>query len=212
MNSVQDKSERRSEKTAERQDGLRDRLVVAAEAVISADGLQALRARALATAAGCAVGAIYQVFPDLDALILEVNGRTLDAIGAALLAAGGRAAADAPAPQLVALADAYLDYAAGHRQLWAAVFQHRGSAEGRPLTPAFAARQAALFRHVEGPLALLRPGDTAQACALLARSVFAAVHGIVALGLDGTVEPIARAALRDQMHLVVGALTAGLAG
>ena len=188
-------------------DGLRARLVEAAEAVIDAHGLDALRARALAEAAGCAVGAIYQVYPDLDALILEVNGRTLDAVGAALLATRPR---KKPANQLLGLADAYLDYAVAHRKRWAAVFQHRG-AEGQPLTSAFAARQAALFQHVERPLAQLRPGLPAEACALLARTVFAAVHGMVALGLDGTVQPMELAALRGQVRLVVEALAAGLA-
>ncbi len=192
MNNVQEKSEQRSEKSAKRTESLRDRLVVAAETVIAAHGLAALRARALAEAAGCAVGAIYQVYPDLDALILEVNGRTLDAIGAALLAARPRRK---PGNQLIGLADAYLDYAAANRLRWAAVFQHRGT-EGRPLTPAFAARQAALFQHVERPLAQLRPGLSAEACALLARTVFAAVHGMVALGLDGTVQPMALEAAR----------------
>ena len=205
MNSVQDKSEQRSQKTAKRQDDLRERLVVAAEAVIATGGLAALRARALAEAAGCAVGAIYQVYPDLDALVLEVNGRTLDAIGAALLATRPR---KKPANQLLDLAATYLEYAAANRQLWAAVFQHRGT-EGRPLTPAFAARQAALFQHVERPLGQLQPGLPAPACALLARSVFAAVHGMVALGLDGTVQPMELEALRGQVRLVVAALGGG---
>ena len=187
-------------------EGVRERLIEAAGTIIAANGLAALRARALAEAAGCAVGAIYQVFPDLDALTLEVNGRTLDAIGAALLATKPRRR---PANQLLGLADTYLDYAAANRQRWAAVFQHRGT-EGRPLTPAFAARQAALFQHVERPLGQLRPGLSAEACALLARTVFAAVHGMVALGLDGTVQPMELADLRAQVRLVVEALAAGL--
>ncbi len=206
MNTVQDNSEHRSEKSLKRLDGLRARLVEAAEAVIDAHGLHALRARALAEAAACAVGAIYQAYPDLDALVLEVNGRTLDAIGAALLATRPR---KKPANQLLGLADAYLDYAAANRRRWAAVFQHRGTG-GQPLTPAFASRQAALFQHVERPLTQLRPGLSAPACALLARTVFAAVHGVVALGLDGTVQPMALAALRDQVRLMVEALAAGL--
>ena len=36
-----------------------------------------MKARPLAEAAGCALGAIYTVFPDLDALILAVSARTL---------------------------------------------------------------------------------------------------------------------------------------
>jgi AcrR family transcriptional regulator len=64
-------------RTNERRQHLRAALVEAAERVIAERGLPHLKARDLASAVGCAVGAIYNVFPDLDGLILEVNLRTL---------------------------------------------------------------------------------------------------------------------------------------
>jgi len=57
---------------------LRDALLAAATQTIAGRGHQALRARELATQVGCSVGSIYNVFPDIDALILEVKGQTLD--------------------------------------------------------------------------------------------------------------------------------------
>ena len=71
-------------KAEARRAALRAGLVAAAERRIAADGLGGLRARDLAAEAGCALGAIYTVFPDLDALILEVNLRTLGLFEAAL--------------------------------------------------------------------------------------------------------------------------------
>src|SRR6186997_1420454 len=71
-------------KTAERREELRGALIDAAERTIAAGGLEALRARELAEEVGCAVGAIYNVFPNLDALIFEVNARTLRAFEAFL--------------------------------------------------------------------------------------------------------------------------------
>ncbi len=56
---------------------LREQLIDATERLIAAHGLGALRARDLAQAAGCALGAIYTVFADLDALVLTVNARAL---------------------------------------------------------------------------------------------------------------------------------------
>jgi AcrR family transcriptional regulator len=44
--------------------------------------IQALRARDVAQNVGCALGAIYNVFADLDALVLAVKERTLDMLEA----------------------------------------------------------------------------------------------------------------------------------
>src|SRR5450631_3331712 len=55
---------------------LRQKLIDAAEHLIKTHGLSGVKARPLAEAACCALGAIYNVFPDLDALILAVSART----------------------------------------------------------------------------------------------------------------------------------------
>jgi DNA-binding transcriptional regulator YbjK len=49
-------------KTAERRQLLKDALISAAERTIETTGLSGLKARALAFKAGCAVGAIYNVW------------------------------------------------------------------------------------------------------------------------------------------------------
>jgi len=53
-----------------RRDQMRERVLEAAEAVISTKGLAGLKARDISARAGCALGAIYTVFEDLDELIL----------------------------------------------------------------------------------------------------------------------------------------------
>ena len=73
-----------------RRDQMRERVLEAAEAVISTKGLAGLKARDIAARAGCALGAIYTVFEDLDELILGVNQRTLARLEAALAAPNGR--------------------------------------------------------------------------------------------------------------------------
>ena len=79
-------------KTQARREALRSNLIEIAERTISNDGLRALRARDLAKEAGCAVGAIYNVFGDLTDLTLAVNARTFQRLGADVAAA----LADAP--------------------------------------------------------------------------------------------------------------------
>ena len=53
-------------KVAERRKALREDLINIAEATIAREGLSGLKARDLATEAGCALGAIYNVFGDLN--------------------------------------------------------------------------------------------------------------------------------------------------
>jgi len=209
MNTIQEKYEQGSRRpaTVARHHDLHDRLVAAAEAAMAVAGLASLRARTLADAAGCSVGAIYGVFPDLDALALAVNGRTLDAIDAAM---GQAAPGGDPVEHLVQLALAYLGYAAGNRQRWGALFQHR-MAEGQPIPPSYAARQAAAFSHVEQPLAALRPDLPGAQRSLLARTLFSAVHGVVALGLDEKVAAMPIPVLRAQLRVIVEAMARGLA-
>ena len=71
-----------SEKIEARKAALKKNLTDLAEAQIAAQGFASLRARDLAKEAGCSVGAIYNVFDDLTALTLEVNGRTFLRLGA----------------------------------------------------------------------------------------------------------------------------------
>ena len=68
-------------KREEARDDLRKRLVDAAEARIASQGLAALKAREVTADAGCALGALYTAFDDLDRLILQVNSRTLVRLG-----------------------------------------------------------------------------------------------------------------------------------
>jgi AcrR family transcriptional regulator len=209
MNDVQAGSGQRSKsRVALRHQDLHDRLLTAAEAAIASGGLGSLRARTVAQTVECSVGAIYGVFADLDALVLAVNGRTLDAIAAALASIPARGG---PAERLVWLAEAYLGYAAANRPRWRALFQHR-MPEGRPVTPGYAARQLAAFSFIEAPLAELRPDLSPARRTVLARTLFSAVHGMVDLGLDERVVSLQPPQLRSQIRLVVSAIAAGLSG
>ena len=216
MNDVQEKIEHGSEdaraETAagRRHRHLRDALLAAAERAIAESGLPGLKARDVAREAGCALGAVYTAFADLDALVLAVNARTLDALDAHLrAAAASRPEAEGPVPRVAALAEAYLDYATRHRPRWAALFEHRMAA-GRKSPGWYKEKQAELFGHIEAPVAALRPGLGGAEAAALSRTLFSAVHGVVSLGLDEKLAPMPEDALRAQLDVLVGALARGL--
>lgn len=198
--------------TANRHDQLRDALADAAWRAIAAQGLAGLKARALAKAAGCAVGAIYNVVADLDELVLYANARTLAALEKSLAAATTSGnGPDWAIEQLARHAQAYLEFASAHRLQWRALFDHRLAAGQRP--PEWYQRELArLFEYVDRPVAELQPDASPERRRLLARSLFSAVHGVVALGLEEKLQAIPAGALHEQVTIIVTALGYGLAG
>ena len=197
-------------KAEARRAALRTVLIAAAERRISDHGLGGLRARDLAADAGCALGAIYGAFPDLDALILEVNLRTLALFEAALGPEGGPFDAATAADELVRLGQAYLAFAQGQAKRWRALFQHQ-FADGRRPPEDYVAEQARLFRRIEAPLQVLRPDLATPERRLLARSLFSATHGIVMLGLDARLMALPAGVVGRQLELLIRAMASGLA-
>ena len=200
--------------TGARRGELKERLTDAASRLIEAQGLASVKARPLAEKAGCALGAIYTVFPDLDALILAVSARTLARLEAHLDAIAVEVAAEASPREaarqrLVALALAYLDFAFAHRASWRALFEHR-LPEGRPVPEWMVAEQARLFGKVEVLLGPLVPHMGVAQRAILARSLFSAVHGLVLLGLEEKLGVMPFAMLREEVERLVSAMARGL--
>jgi AcrR family transcriptional regulator len=200
--------------TEQRRARLRDALVAAAERAIARQGLGTLRARALAQEVGCAVGAIYNVVEDLDDLVLLVNARTLAALERELIAAD-RAdehpaqGADAAIARLVRMAIAYLDFAAANTSRWRTLFEHRMPA-GREVPAWYRDEQQRLFAYVEALLLELQAQESRVRRALLARSLFSAVHGLVVLGLEEKLQTIPLPVLREQVRFVVTAIGRGM--
>jgi AcrR family transcriptional regulator len=200
----------------ERREQLRTALIDAAEAVIARDGLAALRARDLAAAAGCALGAIYNAFDDLDAIVFAVNMRTLALLdrdlGDALRhrPAAGRMSADDPdVGRLIRLALAYIEFAAKNGPRWRALFEHR-LRDDQAVPAWYVAEQSRVFLLVEAPLRAIRPDLAAGELTQLARTVFSAVHGVVSLGLEQKLGEIPPRRLREQTAAIITAIARGL--
>lgn len=191
----------------EKRAGLQARLIAAAEDQIVHHGLAGLKAREVTAQAGCALGALYTAFDDLDRLVLHVNSRTLARLGAVLRAAlPGEGAT--PEASLQALAAAYVDFAAANRALWIALFEHR-LPDGIEAPDWHRKDHAVLIEVLIGPLAQLRP-DLPQAALLLrARTTFAAVHGVVLLALQGRFVGVPMAELKAEVAALVAAVTRG---
>lgn len=195
----------------DRHAALRTRLINAAERAVAEHGLDAVKARDLAAEAECAIGTIYNVFEHLDELVLCVGARTLAMLDSALRAARSTQPYGSPeeaVADLVRLALAYLDFAARHRVRWRALFEHRLS-DGHSLPEWYVEQQHLLFAQVEGPLAALLPDLDDDRRRVLARTLFSAVHGVVALGLEEKLISLPLPDLRAQVAAVVRVIAKG---
>ena len=191
----------------EQREDLRKRLIDAAEARIAFSGLEGLKAREVTADAGCALGMLYIVFDDLDRLVLQVNSRTLARLGAALAAAVPEGAA--PKEVMAALAQGYLGFALGNFRLWSALFTHR-LPEGVEAPEWHRSEHAVLIAQIIAPLGLLRPDLAGEALEQRARTVFAAVHGVVQLALTARFVGTPREALAGEVAALVEAMMRGL--
>ncbi len=190
-----------------KREDLKERLLDAAEARIKAGGLRGLRARDVTADAGSALGGLYTAFQDLDMLILAVNSRTLERLGADLAVAAG--AVEAPEEKLLALARAYLNFALENLALWSAAFEHR-MPDDWEVPDWHRAEHAALIEQILPPLAALDPALGPEALALRARTLFSAVHGVVKLSLEDRFVAVRPSALAGEVDALVHLLTAGL--
>ncbi len=112
-------------KVEKRRDALRNKLTDIAEARIREAGISAIKARDLAKQADCAVGAIYNVFDDLQDIIIAVNGRTFQRLGRAVAISLAGKEALPPTERLIVMSCAYLEFAAANPNAWRSLFDIR---------------------------------------------------------------------------------------
>lgn len=215
MNVVQGKIERCSEngvltlrhKTNSKRDELRTRLIEAAEEEIAELGLSGLKARRVTQKAGCALGALYNAVSDLDGLIILVNSKTIHRLGARLEAAAQNA--KTPEATLQALSATYVTFAMSERNLWFAAFNHR-LPDGQHLPDWHQREYLDLIKHLAQPLADLLPTLDADAIGQRAQTLFASVHGVVHLSLNGQFVGAPLETLPGEVSNLVKAISVGL--
>jgi AcrR family transcriptional regulator len=193
-----------------RQD-LREALTAAATRFIAEKGYAALRARDLAAEVGCAVGSIYNAFPDIDALILAVKARTLDALESELIGKLGVFSPGSPddaQARFLKLTHEYVEFAHRNWRLWSQAFEH--TAKASPALDGYMLRLDAILTNIEQPLGSLLPSISASERRLLARALFGSVHGVVSLGLGGKLGEITLDQLHWQTQTVLAATLNGM--
>lgn len=186
---------------AERRAALRERIVDAAAERVAEGGAEAIRARDLAAAAGCAVGALYNAVGDRNAILAAVNGRTFSAMGAAVAERVAGAGPD-PVDRMVAMALAYRDYAQAHPRLWEALFDQALRFD-EDVASHYRAQLSTVVELIEGELGRLHPRLSDSDRSVLARLLYSSVHGTVALSLEGRFVAVPSGRLDEMLSLLV---------
>lgn len=150
----------------------------AAEAIVAEEGYKALSTRKVATAIGYTAGTLYLVFEDLQDLVRQLNGRTLDALHAWLRAR--QPDEDDPRTRLLALADSYIAYAEAETPRWNLLFEYV-TEQGNELPDWYLAKLGRVFGLAETALAPLSDRRSALEIQQAARVLWAGVHGICTL-------------------------------
>jgi AcrR family transcriptional regulator len=156
--------------------------------ILDEEGLDGLTLRAVARAAGVSQTAPYRHFPDRRALMGAVAAtgfrELLDAMGAAMVGGRGRQG-------FKGVARAYVDFARANPSLYRVMFGAEVASTDDLPELAEVSRAALGFvqRGVEQLQAarLVKPGDAAQ----MAIALWASLHGLVLLILDGQAATVA---------------------
>lgn len=193
-------------RTEARHEQLRTTLTDIAERWIAEDGLERIKARPLASEAGCAVGAIYTVFPDMTALVMAVNGRTFQRLGAFVSDAVAKEPGDA-AHRMVVMAHAYLKFAAANTAAWRTLFDLEMSTD-QAVPTWYLEELGKLFALIAAPLRDIHPEAAPADIDLMTRTLFSSVHGIVLLGLEKRISGVPMAAMEQMISLLIQNLAA----
>jgi AcrR family transcriptional regulator len=157
---------------------LRELILDAAQDIIDQKGLAGLSAREVARTIGYSPGTIYNMFTNLDDVVLSVEGRVLDALDKRLSeVAGTGGGADT---RIVEIAHVYLAFTREKPRLWNLLFEHHMPANTE-LPDWYQKKLEGLMAHVERALASHFPPGGEADRQRAARVLWAGVHGITSL-------------------------------
>jgi len=157
---------------------LREHIIRAATELITHQGLSGLSAREIARHIGYSPGTIYNVFVNLDDLILTIEGRMLDDLDARLQELPDTLA---PREYLLGLAEAYLRFTHHNPRLWNLLFEHHLPATVDVPTT-YREKLDSLLARIENALRpLAGPGISEDELKRRSRVLWASVHGITSL-------------------------------
>lgn len=156
-------------------DELRELILGAARRVIVELGFQELSAREIARVIGYAPGTLYNMFDNLDEILLRVEARILEELDEAV----GRAMTGKKGAEAVrCFATTYVQFAYDNPQLWQLIQEHSPTDRG-VAAEWYLERLYAPLARLEPELGRLIGSSDADDIARLARLIWSSIHGII---------------------------------
>lgn len=185
---------------------LRQLILSSARTIIEKNGLPGLSAREIAKLIGYSPGTLYNIFENLDDVLLTLQINTLADVYEKM---AGTPGGGTPEATLDALADTYLEFALENRHLWNLLFAHQ--------LPDGVAAPAALHNHVnngmkiiQSALAPMMPTSSDSETDAAARTLWVGVHGITAIAVTQKGPTITPNTARDHVRRLTSTYVAGL--
>lgn len=195
---------------ARRSDFSREQLyelaIAAALQIIEADGFRALTARSVAKIIGYSPGTLYNLFENLDDLILHVNARTLERLHERLQSVSLSGDVDTDISELL---DGYLSFINDNLALWHMLLNH-AFPDGHEMPDWYDFKIDALLWLVEAALSPLFDEADDKGPANAARVLWAGLHGITALSETGKLRLVTRLTVREMAYSLVVNYIAGI--
>lgn len=193
---------RRSTHTA---DELRELILTSARDIIEKDGLAGLSARTIARRIGYSPGTLYNVFDNIDELVLHVEARLLKDLDDALTSIPRNGD---PQAHLREIAQVYLTFTQQRPRLWNLLFEHHLPASFT-VPEWYRLHLDRLLSVVESAISDVTPHVGEDVTRRAARVLWAGVHGITSLATADKLSSISKehaSVLIDDLvsHYVVG--------
>ncbi|HXH86403.1 MAG TPA: TetR/AcrR family transcriptional regulator [Nitrospira sp.] len=181
--------------------------LAAARRVVEKEGLQGLTARSVADEIGYSPGTLYNLFENLDDLIVNMNGQTLDDLYEQL---SSTPSSGQPMIDLRRLLDRYLAFLEAYPNRWKAFFEFN-LAEGRQLPDWYVAKVSKVLGLLEHALSPLFAPEDDDGKRNMARVLWASLHGICSLSDTGKLRVVTTQSVREMAEALVTHFVAGLA-
>lgn len=156
---------------------LRQLILDASRSIVERNGIAGLSAREIARMIGYSPGTLYNIFENLDDVLLTLQvqllGRTVDHLKQVPLDEDGEKNTDA-------LTHAYIDFALANRRMWNLLFAHSVPSPSTVPAP-FHEHLNSIVETMRKALAPITPKASLQELDTTARALFAGVHGIASI-------------------------------
>lgn len=156
---------------------LRQLILDASQTIVERNGIAGLSAREIARMIGYSPGTLYNIFENLDDVLITMQvqllGRIVDELKRVPIGPDGEKNIDA-------LTHAYVEFALVNRRMWNLLFAHSIPA-ATTIPAAFHDHLNTLAEIVRTALTPIAPNSSRDELAATARALWAGVHGIAAI-------------------------------